>query len=52
MDLNVHESSCGSVINVSLTATTKLVGLPTDMFQTGDAYRGVTYVNEIKITNV
>jgi len=52
MDLNVHESSCGSVINVSLTATTKLVGLPNDMFADGDDYDGVTYVNEIKVTNV
>lgn len=52
MDLNVHESSCGSYVNVSITATTKLVGLPDDMFQDGDDFDGVTFVNEIKVTNV
>lgn len=52
MDLKIHESSCGTYVNVVLTATTKLVGMPIDMFADGDDFDGVTFVNEIKVTNV
>ena len=51
-DLTVAESDCGSTINIILTATTKLVGLPNDMYQDSDIYDGNVGVNEILVTNV
>lgn len=50
MDLNVTEEPCGG-INFVLTATTKLVSLPTDIFGTGDSKDGVKFFNEILVDN-
>lgn len=50
-DLSVTEASCGSYIDIVITATTKTVGLPSDMYQDSDIYDGVNFVNEIKVTN-
>lgn len=49
MDLNVKDD-CGN-IHMVLTATTKLVNMPDDMFPSGDNWDGVNWVNEIKVTN-
>lgn len=49
MDLNVKDD-CGTV-HITVTATTKLVGMPNDMFHAGDVYEGVNFFNEIKVTN-
>lgn len=46
----VMKDDCGTIHIVGY-ATTKLVGLPTDMFAVGDEYRGVTFVNKILVTN-
>tara|TARA_R110000868_G_scaffold179544_3_gene419624 strand:- start:4273 stop:5328 length:1056 start_codon:yes stop_codon:yes gene_type:complete len=43
--------SCGS-ISMSLTATTKLVALPADMYQTGDRLEGVNGFAQIEVVNV
>lgn len=48
-DLTVKDS-CGT-INITLTATTKVVSLPDDMYATGDAYRGVNGVAKVLVTN-
>jgi hypothetical protein len=42
--------SCG-VLHIVMTACTKLVGLPADIFQNGDIYAGVNFVNMVKVTN-
>ena len=49
MDLTISDN-CGQV-SVSLVATTKLVGLPTDLFLQGDFMEGVNYIAPIKVTN-
>lgn len=50
LDLNI-KNDCGQV-SVSVTATTKLVSLPDDMYPTGDPlYDGVKYFNEILVDN-
>lgn len=41
---------CG-VVNIVGYVNTKLVGLPSDMFAVGDEFRGVKFVNKIKVTN-
>lgn len=50
MDLNVKDN-CGTV-SIILTATTKLVGMPTDLFPVGDVYHNVNFFNEIEVANV
>jgi hypothetical protein len=47
----IMSDNCGTV-NVVLTATTKLIALPTDMFAVGDTYEGVNYVAQIEVANV
>jgi len=47
----VVKHDCG-VIDVTLTATTKVVSLPADMYQTGDHLEGVKGLARIKVTNV
>lgn len=47
----VMSDNCGTV-NVVMTATTKLIALPTDMFAVGDTYEGVNYVAQIEVANV
>lgn len=44
------KNDCGNV-SVNLKLAHQLVGLPTDMYATGDPYHNVTFVNEFKITN-
>lgn len=46
----VIKDDCGTISIIGYL-TCKLVGLPTDMFAVGDEYRGVTFVNKIKVTN-
>ena len=47
----VMSDNCGRV-TIALTATTKLIALPTDMFSAGDVYEGVNYVTGLVVTNV
>lgn len=49
MDLTVTYN-CGK-ISVNVVATTKLVGMPADMFYQGDFMEGVTYVAPIVVQN-
>lgn len=48
-DLQI-KNDCGNII-INIKLAHKLVGLPDDMFSTGDAFRGVKWVNEFAITN-
>lgn len=48
-DMTVQDN-CG-VITVNLTYTGKLIGLPNDMFATGDVYEGITYVAQGIVDN-
>lgn len=50
MDLLIKDD-CGTV-TFRVTATTKLVGLPTDYFNASNGFDGVTFVNKVRITNV
>ena len=49
LDLTVSDN-CG-VVTIAVTGTTKVVGLPTDMFKSGDTFEGVTGVNSIQTVN-
>ena len=49
-DLTIKHD-CG-VISVSVIATTKLVALPDDMYQTGDHLDGVKGFAEVNVVNV
>lgn len=49
MDLTIKDN-CG-VVTLAVTATTKVVGLPADMYKSGDTFEGVTGVNSVKVTN-
>ncbi len=43
-------NDCGKIhVNLKIHAEAK--GLPTDMFQSGDRYNNVTYVNKYQISN-
>lgn len=46
MDLTLSDN-CGN-LSITLIATTKVVGLPTDMFSTNDNLDGVTFVNKVE----
>lgn len=48
-DMTVQDV-CGT-ITINLTYTGKLIGLPTDMFATGDVYEGITYVAQGIVDN-
>lgn len=50
MDLNIKDN-CGTV-SIIVTATTKLVGMPTDLFPVGDVYHNVNFFNEILVSNI
>lgn len=50
MDLNVGELVCGD-IDIVLTATTKVVSLPSDIFGTGDSKAGVKFSNVVLVSN-
>lgn len=49
LDLNIT-FTCGQIY-VQIVSTAKLVGLPSDMFGTGDTKRGVKFINQVKVTN-
>ena len=49
-DVKVFDN-CGT-ITISVIATSRVVGMPSDMFATGDVYEDVTYVNGIEVANV
>lgn len=49
MDLTISDN-CGE-ITIAVTATTKVVGLPQDMYKAGDRFEGVNGVNSAKVTN-
>ncbi len=42
---------CG-VWHIVMTAAFKVFGMPTDMFNAGDIYEGVTFVNKVEVVNV
>ena len=48
-DLTVKDD-CGT-LNMTLTATVKTIGMPTDMFAIGDDYHGITYAAQGIVTN-
>lgn len=48
-DVNVTDV-CGN-ITIKMTMTIKVIGMPTDMFATGDRLAGITGVNKILVTN-
>jgi hypothetical protein len=49
VDLIIKED-CGD-ISIIMTATTKTVGLPNDLYPTGHPMEGVTFANGIQVTN-
>lgn len=49
VDVTINDT-CGQ-ISIIVRATTKIVGLPTDMFASGDIHEGQTFVNKVKIVN-
>jgi hypothetical protein len=49
MDVTVKDD-CGSV-SIIVTATTKVIGLPNDMFAHGERWDGVTFTNTIEVKN-
>ena len=50
VDLTLKDD-CGN-LSVIVTATGKIVTLPTDIYETGDKFAGVNYVNCVSIVNV
>ena len=46
----IMKLDCGE-LHVNVIATTKAIGLPGDMFATGDEYEGITYANKVLVTN-
>ncbi len=44
------KDDCGS-LSLAMYANTKLVGLPADMFITGDNFDGVTFAGQVTVTN-
>lgn len=46
MDITLTDN-CGN-LSIAVIATTKVVGLPTDMFSTNDIFDGVTFVNRVE----
>jgi hypothetical protein len=49
MDMTMKDD-CGK-LQIVLTATTKLIALPSDMFEAGDVYEGVNYITGIEVNN-
>lgn len=49
MDMNL-QTTCGG-LQITLTATTKLVALPNDLYGTGDTKEGVKFANQILVDN-
>ena len=50
IDMTIKDN-CGTV-SIILTATTKVIALPDDMFASGDVFEGVTYSATIEVVNV
>lgn len=46
----VISDNCGAV-SITMTATTKLISMPDDLFGTGDRYAGVKFFNTIEVVN-
>lgn len=44
------KDDCGA-LSIAMYANTKLVGLPNDMFQTGDNFDGVNFTGQVTVTN-
>ena len=49
MDLTITDN-CGTV-TIAVATATKLIGTPTDQFQTGDLYFGINGIAKGLITN-
>lgn len=49
IDMTIKDD-CGT-ISIILTATTKVVGLPTNLFTAGDVFEGVTYAATVEVIN-
>jgi hypothetical protein len=49
IDLTMKDD-CGN-LSIVLTATGKIVTLPTDIYESGDKYAGVNYVNGVTVAN-
>jgi hypothetical protein len=49
VDLTMKDD-CGN-LSIVLTTTGKIVTLPTDIYEAGDKYAGVNYVNCVEIVN-
>jgi hypothetical protein len=47
----IISDNCGTV-TINVYAQTKVVGLPADIFASGDSKSGVKFVNKIKVTNL
>lgn len=52
VDVDVYiKDECPGEISINVFANTKLVGLPDDMFASGDNFEGVTYAAEVTVDN-
>lgn len=52
LKIDMHmKDDCGK-LSVVLTAVTKLISLPNDLFPSGDTYDGVKWVNKLTVNNV
>jgi hypothetical protein len=49
VDVTIKDD-CGN-LSIIVTATTKVIGLPNDMFAAGERYEGVTFTNTIEVKN-
>ena len=45
------KDNCPGNVDINIFANTKLVGLPEDLFGTGDNFEGVKYVNKVTVNN-
>jgi hypothetical protein len=45
------KDNCAGKIDINVFANVKLVGLPEDLFPTGDNFEGVTYVGQVNVNN-
>jgi hypothetical protein len=50
VDINITDT-CANKIDMNFFANIKLVGLPEDMYRTGDNFEGVTYVGQVDVDN-
>ena len=45
------KDNCADVIDINVFANVKLVGLPEDLYPSGDNFEGVTYVGQVNVAN-